>query len=227
VASRSGFRGRPRLDPGPSKPSPVLLRQQEEQRKEVPTLETFGTRFLENYAKANRHKASGVASKESILRVHLVPALGDRKLDAIDDESVQQVKAVLAAKSRKTLNNVLTVLNKLLKVAVKWKVIPTMPCTIELVKVNNLVPRFYEYAEYGRLVDAAGKIDARTLVLVLLGGDAGLRRGELIGLRWCDVDLRRRLITVQQAVWKGIVDAPKSGRGRVIPMTDALSKLRT
>jgi integrase len=61
-------------------------------------------------------------------------------------------------------------------------------------------------------------------VLVLLGGDAGLRRGELIGLRWCDVDLRRRLITVQQAVWKGIVDVPKSGRGRVIPLTDALAK---
>ncbi|HEX4449098.1 MAG TPA: site-specific integrase, partial [Polyangiaceae bacterium] len=54
-------------------------------------------------------------------------------------------------------------------------------------------------------------------------GDAGLRRGELIGLRWCDVDLRRRITTVQQAVWKGIVDVPKSGRGRVIPMTDALA----
>jgi integrase len=205
-------------------PSPVFLKQQEEKRKEVPTLEAFGQRFIDNYAKANRHKASGVASKESILRVHLVPALGSRKLDAIDDESVQHLKAVLAPKSRKTLNNVLSVLNKALKVAVKWKVIAAMPCTIELVKVSNLVPRFYEFAEYGRLVDAADKIDARTLVLVLLGGNAGLRRGELIGLRWCDVDLRRRLITVQQAVWKGIVDVPKSGRGRVIPLTDALAK---
>jgi integrase len=164
-----------------------------------------------------------VASKESILRVHLYPALGDRKLDAIDDESVQHLKAALAAKSRKTVNNVLSVVNKALKVAVKWKVIGAMPCTIELVKVSNLVPGFYEFAEYERLVEAASKIDTRTLALVLLGGDAGLRRGELIGLRWCDVDLRRRLITVQQAVWKGIVDVPKSGRGRIIPLTDALA----
>jgi integrase len=44
----------------------------------------------------------------------------------------------------------------------------------------------------------------------------------MIGLRWCDVDLRRR-ITVQQAVWKGIVDTPKSGHGRIIPMTDELA----
>jgi integrase len=45
----------------------------------------------------------------------------------------------------------------------------------------------------------------------------------MIGLQWCDVDLRRRVITVQRSVWKGIVDSPKSGRGRVIPMTDALA----
>jgi integrase len=206
-----------------TRPSPRALQEQAQERKEVPTLRVFGPRFIENYARANRHKASGVATKESIFQVHLYPALGDRKLDAIGDEEVQHLKARLASKSRKTVNNVLSVLNKALKVAVRWKVLTTMPCTIELVKVSNVVPRFYEVAEYGRLVEAARRIDTRTLVLVLLGGDAGLRRGEMIGLRWCDLDLRRHLITVQQAVWKGIVDSPKSGRGRVIPMTDALS----
>jgi integrase len=205
------------------RPSPVFLKRQEEERKEVPTLREFGPRFVENYAKANRQKASGVASKDTILRVHLYPQLGDRTLDAIGDEDVQHLKAALVTRSRKTVNNVLTVLNKLLKVAVKWKVIGSMPCTIELMKVSSFVPRFYEYGEYERLVEAAGKIGPGTLCMVLLGGDAGLRRGELIGLRWCDVDLKRRLTTVQQAVWKGIVDVPKSGRGRVIPMTDALA----
>ena len=209
------------------RPSPVLLKQQEEQRKEVPTLREFGPRFIENYAKANRHKASGVASKESIFQTHLYPALGDRKLDAIGEEQVQHLKANLAAHSRKTVNNVLSVLNKTLKVAVRWRIIAAVPCTIELVKVSNLVPRFYEVAEYQRLVEAAARIDTRTHVLVLLGGDAGLRRGEMIGLRWSDVDLRRRIITVQQAVWKGIVDTPKSGKGRVIPLTDALAAALT
>jgi integrase len=205
------------------RPSPVFLEKQKQERKEVPTLRDFGPRFVVNYACANRHKASGVASKDSILRVHLYPLLGDRKLDAIDDEDVQRLKAALATKSRKTVNNVLTVLNKALKVAVKWKVIGGMPCTIELVKVSSAVPGFYEFGDYARLVDAAEKMGPQTLALVLLGGDAGLRRGELIGLRWCDVDLRRRITTVQQAVWKGIVDVPKSGRGRIIPMTDALA----
>ncbi|MGH7440835.1 MAG: tyrosine-type recombinase/integrase, partial [Polyangiaceae bacterium] len=205
-------------------PSPTVLCKQAEERKEVPTLREFGPRFVANYARANRHKASGVASKESILNIHLYPALGDRKLDAIGEEQVQQLKAKLTGKSRKTVNNVLSVLNTALKVSVRWGVIRSMPCTIELVKVSNVVPHFYEVAEYQRLVEAAERIDSGTHVLVLLGGDAGLRRGEMIGLRWSDVDLRRRILTVQQAVWKGIVDAPKSGKGRVIPLTDALAR---
>ena len=36
------------------------------------------------------------------------------------------------------------------------------------------------------------------------------------------VDFRRKQITVKQAVWNGIVDSPKSGKGSVIPMTNAL-----
>jgi hypothetical protein len=51
--------------------------------KEVPTLRQFAPRFLDGHARANRQKPSGVAAKEMILRVHLVPALGQRRLDAI------------------------------------------------------------------------------------------------------------------------------------------------
>ena len=58
-------------------------------RKEVPTLAEFGPRFLERHARANRQKPSGIASKETILRVHLIPILGSKRLDAINNEDVQ------------------------------------------------------------------------------------------------------------------------------------------
>jgi hypothetical protein len=45
--------------------------------------------------------------------------------------------------------------------------------------VSDTVPAFYEFEDYARLVEAAGRIDARTLVVILLRGDAGLRRGEI------------------------------------------------
>jgi len=76
-------------------------------------------------------------------------------------------------------------------------------------------------------------LDAQTHLVVLLGGDAGLRRGEMLGLRWGDVDFKRRQLQLQQAVWerkrtegeKGnerVTDTPKGGRARVVPLTDAL-----
>jgi integrase len=145
------------------------------------------------------------------------------RLDQITDERVARLKATLRDRSRKTTNNVLSVLNKLLKVAVKWKALDALPCSIELVKVSNTIPAFYEFEDYARLVDAAARIGTKELLVVLLGGDAGLRRGEMIGLRWTDVDLRRGHLRIEQAQWKHTVDTPKSGKGRVVPMTNALA----
>src|SRR5918996_4721002 len=96
-------------------------------RKEVPTLEAFAPRFIEGYARANRQKPSGVAAKESILGLHLVPELGSRTLDTISNEQVQRLKLRLHDKSPKTINNVLSVLNVLLKQSVEWGVLDKMP----------------------------------------------------------------------------------------------------
>jgi integrase len=51
---------------------------------------------------------------------------------------------------------------------------------------------FHDVDDYERLVDVARAIDRRTLLIRLLGGDAGLRCGEMIALEWCDVDLAKR-----------------------------------
>jgi integrase len=204
-------------------------------KKEVPTLQEFAPRFIEGYAKANRQKASGIRAKESIIATHLAPMFGKTPLDQITDERVSRLKGKLRDRSGKTLNSVLTVLSKMLKVAVKWKVLDAMPCAIELVKVSNANPTFYEFEDYARLVEAAGKVGTRELVVVLLGGDAGLRRGEMMALRWSDVDLKRGHLRIEQAAWKRsrreaqarnipewTIDTPKSGRGRIVPMTKAL-----
>lgn len=162
------------------------------EKKEVPTLESFATRFVEGYARANKQKASTIDGKERILRIHLIPILGSKRLDEITNEDVQKVKAALSDRSRKTVNNVINVLSKLLNVAIEWDVIARRACTIKLLKVDNATPRFYEFEEYARLVESASKIDHQVLLTVLLGGDAGLRRGEILALRWVDVDLRRK-----------------------------------
>ncbi len=59
--------------------------------------------------------------------------------------------------------------------------------------------------------------------MVLLGGDAGLRLGEIVALEWRDVDLQARRLTVQRSDWLGHVTVPKGGRARQLPMTQRLT----
>lgn len=186
---------------------------------EVPTLRQFASRFIDGHARANRQKPSGVAAKEMIIRVHLAPVLGDKRLDAIKTEDVQHLKGGLRTKAPKTVNNVLTVLNVLLKKAVEWEVIDRMPCTITLLPVPKTSMSFYDFEEYERLVAAARFISRSTPLIVLLGGDAGLRCGEMIALEWKDVDLEKRQLCVQRSDWNGQVTSPKGGRLRYVPMT--------
>lgn len=83
---------------------------------------------------------------------------------------------------------------------------------------------FLTVAEARRLIDVAdaqAQSDLRGAVFsvaVRLGLLAGLRAGEIFGLRWRDCDLSRCMITVSKS-YRGVT---KSGKPRTIPMTDEL-----
>jgi integrase len=140
-------------------------------------------------------------------------------LDAITTEDVQRLKNQLRDRAPKTVNNVLTVLNMLLKKAVEWNVIERMPCTIRLLPIPKGSAGFYDFDEYERLVAAAKATDRVPYLIVLLGGEAGLRCGEMMALEWSDVDLVKRQFRVERSDWKGHVTATKGGRVRHVPMT--------
>jgi integrase len=220
VSTRSGA-----LRWGRARERELLLHGPARSQSEVPTLAAFAPRFLEGYAVANRQKPSGIAAKETILRIHLLPVLGARKLDAITNEDIQRLKMRLRSKATKTVNNVLSVLNTLLRVAVEWRVIDRMPCAVRLLRMSrpNEAP-FHDFEEYERLIEAAKGLDARAHLIVLLGGDAGLRCGEMMALEWTDVDLDKRMLWVRRSEWKGNVTLPKGGKARLIPMTHRLAK---
>ena len=55
--------------------------------------------------------------------------------------------------------------------------LPVMPCAIDFYKVQHLVPQFYEFEEYARLVEAAGRIDTRTHVAILRRRRGATSRG--------------------------------------------------
>lgn len=201
-----------------------ILAEVDKRRPPSETFEKFAPRWLTEYAEANRQKPRGIDSKRSILEIHLLPLVGSRSMDSLTDADVQALKGTLRRHSPKTANNVLCVLSKMLRTAVKWKVLREMPVDIEFLRTELPDVAFYEFGEYERLVAAAKVTGASVAAAILLGGDAGLRMGEIIGLEHADVDHRRKLLHVRRSQSQGEVTLPKGGRGRVVPMTARLSE---
>ena len=133
-------------------------------QKEVPTLEAFAPRFVDGHARANRHKPSGIAAKESILKWHLVPTLGPKRLDAITNEQVQRLKLALAERAPKTVNNVLTVLSTLLKKAVEWGELDRLPCTIKLLPNPKKTMGFHDFDAVRAVVERSRASADRTRI---------------------------------------------------------------
>lgn len=202
----------------------------------VPTLDEFWPRYVD-HGVGDGEKPSSTTAKRGIFKTHLSPAFGKLPLDQISEERLSAFRngLVKLGLKDKTRNNILSPLGSCLKLAVKWRVLPSMPCTVEIKAVYSERPEFYDFETYADLCGAAERIGTKHHALVRLGGDAGLRRGEMIALRWADVDFRRRQIRVEQAAWQRsgkqvratgepewTIKTPKGGRGRVVPMTVAL-----
>jgi integrase len=202
-----------------------LAEEKEEARATgVPTVKEFGPRYVNEYLKANRKKPRTVAEYENILDYYLYPRFGHRRLDSLTKPDIQKLKGDLEDLSPKTVNNVLTVLATLLGYAAddEVQVIPEIPVTIKHLKTAPAEVEYYEPAVYETVVAAARKLDIRSYAMVLLGGDAGLRRGEMVALEWSDLDLARGRLTVNRSESKGMVALPKGGRRRSIRMTGRL-----
>lgn len=135
-------------------------------------------------------------------------------------------KDLLAAKLKKrglaptSINNSLGALGSMLRYAEELKLIQSAPPS-RFVRVLPTSFDFLDFDEYEHLVKISEKSEWYTAIL--LGGEAGLRLGEIRALRWFDVDLRLNKITVRKALWRSELDAPKGGRERVIPLTQRLA----
>lgn len=172
--------------------------------------------FLDTYAATN-NKPSEVQSKTAIFDRHLSPAFDALRLDQITREEIEKYKArkVKAGLSAKTINNHLTALRKCLAVAHEWGKLPAIP-RVQWLRTKEPDMDFFSFDELEQLLAAAGREPYRTMVLV--GARTGLRVGELLGLRWCDVDRRGAKLTIRQAIVRGKVTTPKNGKPRNVPL---------
>ena len=190
----------------------------------APLFRDFAKQFVETYAETN-NKPSEVASKKMILRVHLTTFFGDMRLDEIDVEHIEKYKAkkLKSRRAAKTVNNHLTVLHRLFAVACEWKKLSHAP-TIKWLKAPEPEFDFLTFTEADALVTHALPA-ARPFIVTAMR--TGLRLGELLALRWDDVDLVGGRIMVRRSVTRGIVGTPKDCRKREVALSQqALETLR-
>ena len=162
-----------------------------------------------------------------ILRKHLVPRFGSHELCDLSRADVQAYMAELthAGYAPKTVDHIHDVLSAVLRTAVTWGHLRENPARgVKLPELRTVRPKPVLTLEQARRLLARLDIQARTMVGVALL--TGIRRGELFGARWRDVDLLARIITVEQAVYDGHFGPPKTRAGeRCLPLSDAAHAL--
>jgi integrase len=186
--------------------------------QKVPSCKEFSSHWYQTYVITN-NKPSEQRTKRSCLSVHLVPFFGEVGLDNIGSQMVEEYKTKKLSEglSPKTINNHLSALGKCLHTAQEWNIIKSTP-RIHLLRVPPQPFDFLLEEESQELLLNIREEPWYTMVLLALR--TGLRLGELIGLKWEDVNLNARMITVRRSVVKGIVGSPKSNRVRHVPLTN-------
>jgi len=171
------------------------------------------------------YKPSAIRSYEAALRDHIVPRLGRIRLADVQHRDVQRIADDLLAEGRdpSTIRNALMPLRVIFRRAVEDGDVAVNPCTyLRLPAVRGRRERIASPEEAERLLAALPEHDRPIWATALY---AGLRRGELMALRWADVDLANGVIRVERAYdeKEHVEVGPKSRAGRrTVPIVGAL-----
>ena len=165
---------------------------------------------------------------EQIVRVHLKPALGKKKVKSLTPTHVRGLyrHKLDNGSSPRTVQYIHTTLRKALKDAVSDGLIPRnatdgikapRPKKKEIKPLSPVQARAFLEAVRGDRLEA----------LYVLAIHRGLRQGELLGLRWEDVDLEAGTLQVRRtlSLTKSghVFEPPKNGKGRSLELTQDVS----
>ena len=198
---------------------PQTIRTAPQERAELTVADFYRDRFEPSHVRFQR--PSTRTGYDSLWRNHL-SMLGPLPLRALDEERIDRFRSDLADKGleESTINVILGKLGKMLRWASRRKLITGVPL-IERIKVVPRARPHYGDEQLDALRQALAKLSPEDVVVFVLGFECGLRTGEIAALRWSDVNLTKRLITVSRTVFRGEEGPPKGTIGDV-GITDAL-----
>lgn len=177
---------------------------------------------------------STLETQQRIIRLHIDPNIGHRKLTSLTTLDIELLYSDLGlCLSDKTIGSIHALINKALKKAVVWKLIRINPAAaVELKRAEQPDLVLPTQEQINAAIKCANPVIG--LSIMLLAG-SGIRRGELLGLRWEDVhledgyiDIKRNLQYVNKRL---MVNPPKTKKSRrkvtlPAPLTGALKRYR-
>ena len=171
-------------------------------------------------------KASTQSSYRANLNRYVLPWLGQTRLKDLRKGDIQAWLSALSESglARQTVKNIWSALSSVLRTAVDWGYIAENPAHGVRLPARQpkgvvFLPRPEQVAQILKQLPEPSYM----LMLLLVG--TGLRVGEAIGLRWEDIDLNRKDLTVRRDIWHGKVSSPKYvASERVIPLGPVLAE---
>ena len=160
------------------------------------TFSHFAQMWYDMYKKHYLRKNSQTAIKY-ILNTHIIPFIGNYRLRDITPMQIQAIMARLSGKSNSLQSKVLTNLRSIFNVAQENGLIAKSPVSSMLKPTGNKTPEkeTLTVQESQMLLDRVKNPRAKTFLLIAL--HTGMRRGEIIGLQWEDIDFKAKTIHVR------------------------------
>ncbi len=194
---------------------------------------TLGQYLMERWLPLMEHslRPSTLSSYETIVRLHVMPRLGDVPLQALTADQLDGFYAELLRSGRrngvvgsglspKSVRHVHTLLQKALRDAVRKRLITrNVAVDADPPKLRQASsPEMKTWTAPQLRQFLGGMSDHSLAAAFTLAATTGMRRGEVLGVRWRDIDLAKGQLAVRQTVlnvrYGVVVGAPKTPRSR-------------
>jgi len=199
------------------------------------TVSAYLSAWLESYERAGRRKTSTVESARNVVDRYLIPRIGQMMLKDLRRTTVEALYGDLLSSGRvdgggglaaKSVRNIAGVLHKALSDGVRRGQLAINPADdVDLPRWDRPDLVVWDGAQIGQFLNYCSSIDDPLLAVWRLVLATGMRRGEVCGLRWSDVDFVAGTVTIAQTRVKAgnafVMATPKTKSSRRTVAIDA------
>lgn len=209
--------------------------EEENIRQDIPYIATVDLKQLIHHAGMNRKefaKLCGVSTNTVTLAYtgKNIQKKSAQKLAAGLNQKLSDIfqpSTEITTLSPNSIRGYHRVISSLLSTAVQWQLIPSNPCQrVRPPKVEKQESRYLDETEALKLLECLSNepLQYRAMITMLIY--SGMRRGEVCGLKWSDIDFEKQLINIQRELMylkrHGVYeDTPKTqGSRRIIKIAN-------